>query len=69
MIKLLQYKLEVDLYDENSLKQNELYLQSIPLDPGLFSDVGYRFRYNSFDKVDSVTPFNLLNNKQDFFDY
>ena len=30
------------------LRQNEMYLPSIELDPQYFSDVGYRYRVNNF---------------------
>ena len=34
------------------MRQNELYLPSIPLDGHLFSDVGFRYRKNEFDIED-----------------
>ena len=38
------------------IRQNELYAQTLPLEAGHFTDVGYRFRTNIFDHTDFVYP-------------
>jgi len=37
-------------------RQNELWLKSLPLKAGTFSDVGYRMRLNEFEKSDRWFP-------------
>ena len=42
---------------EDTKRQFELYISSIHLNAGYFSDVGYRFRPNYFYKSDYWWPF------------
>ena len=42
--------------DNNPVRENERWLPSFPLKTGSFSDVGFRFRLNIFNMLDSWVP-------------
>jgi len=46
-----------EMEKEDTKRQFELYISSIHLNAGYFSDVGYRFRPNYFYKSDYWWPF------------
>ena len=50
MLYVVQYK--PDFAVKKYLRQNEMYLPSISLEPQYFSDVGYRYRINDFITAD-----------------
>ena len=50
------------------VRQNEMFLPSIPLGPNTYSDTGYRFRQNTFEGEDSWNPFKPAN-ETIFYDY
>ena len=67
---MLQHKIDFTTYEDKTLRQNELYLQSVPISAGKFNDVGFRFRANFFDKDDAWLPGGLGGNAPEtFYDY
>ena len=55
MFKVINNK--VDFTDFNShSKQSEMFLPSIDMSPGHFSDQGFRFRWNIFTGIDKWWP-------------
>ena len=55
MLKVIQYKIDFKLIGADTYtRQNEIWLDSIPMENGKYSDVGYRFRKNFFEFLDSI---------------
>ena len=52
----LNSKIDFTKFDMSAVRQNEMWLNSIRLKAGTFSDLGYRFRENSFNKGDHWFP-------------
>jgi hypothetical protein len=49
----LNKKIDFSSYGISAVRESELYLPSIPLAGNLYSDTGYRFRRNYFDRNDN----------------
>jgi hypothetical protein len=47
-----------------------MFVPSIPLEYPSYSDTGYRFRYNMFDRADGyIVPIDKINVFFDYFEY
>ena len=69
MMKVLNYKLDYEKFDSSSDKvQSEIYLPSIDISAGHFTDVGFRFRANYFIRADEYIP-HYPEWEERFFDY
>ena len=71
MMKILNYKIDFEDFENTTRVQNELYLPSIPISAGKFSDVGYRYRANIFDRYDNYLRVEgaLEPTREKFYDY
>jgi hypothetical protein len=50
--KMINQKIDFTDRDEFAVRFNEIYVPAIPLKSGIFSDTGYRWRYNIFERYD-----------------
>ena len=53
VIKMLNRKIDFGDYGNYAVRESEVYLPSIPIAGTLYSDTGYRFRRNYFDRNDN----------------
>lgn len=51
--KVINQKIDFLDRDEYAVRNNEVFVPSISLEWGNYSDTGYRFRYNHFERFDS----------------
>ena len=58
---------DFDSFNEFPIRESEIWLPSIPLRSGLYTDTGYRFVKNIFEKQDQWIPF-FPNTKIEFYD-
>lgn len=64
-MKLLNTKIDFYDFSELAIRYNEVFIPGVPMN--MYSDTGYRFRYNEFERQDGwFGPKNVLNA---FFDY
>jgi hypothetical protein len=69
-LKVLNQKIDFTTFEEVAVRYNEIFLPSIPLAYPSYSDTGYRFRYNQFDRADGyLIPKNIDNKFYDCFEY
>lgn len=50
--KMINQKIDFTDRDEFAVRFNEIYVPAIPIKSGIFSDTGYRWRYNIFERYD-----------------
>ena len=55
-IRVLNKKVDFSLYDDSQVRQNEIWLPTVQFRAGIYTDQGYRFRQNYFDKEDHWFP-------------
>ena len=55
-MRVLNDKIDFSKFDDNTIRQNEIWLPTIKFKPGLFTDAGYRFRQNIFKRADHWFP-------------
>lgn len=65
--KVLNQKIDFTDRDEFAVRLNEVFIPSVHLASGLFSDTGYRFRYNIFERYDNWWSSTVIVNI--FYDY
>ena len=66
-MKIINQKIDFTTFGDYAVRQNELFAPSIPMRSPSYSDTGYRFRYNQFDRTDGyLYP---INDQDLFFDY
>lgn len=51
-MKIINQKIDFNGFREYDVRYNEQFVPSIPLEYPMYSDTGYRFRYNAFDRQD-----------------
>ena len=56
-LKVIDNKIDFTNLDNYAVRQTEKWLPMVPLKKGSFSDTGYRFRKNSFERKDNWYPF------------
>ena len=63
-LKVINQKIDFLDYDEEAVRNNEIFIRAVDMSPGHYSDTGYRFRFNRFDRQDgwflptpSINPF------------
>jgi hypothetical protein len=47
-MKLINQKIDFITFEDWAVRYNEVFIPGVPMGNGLFSDTGYRFRYNDF---------------------
>lgn len=52
MFKFINQKIDFTDRGEYAVRLNEVWFPSIPLKSGLYTDSGYRYRYNKFERYD-----------------
>ena len=57
MFKVIKMNSDFGSFGDSPVSEAESWLSSIPLKPGLYSDTGYRFVKNVFERQDSWIPF------------
>lgn len=65
--KMINQKIDFTDRDEFAVRMNEIYVPAIPIKSGLFSDTGYRWRYNKFERYDKWWSQNMTTNL--FYDF
>jgi hypothetical protein len=66
-LKVLNRKIDFMEFEPNAVRENEVYVPSVPLIDGKYADTGHRFRFNQFNRVDSW--FISLDEVEPFYDY
>ena len=51
-MKIINQKIDFTAFSDYDVRYNEMFVPSIPLAYPSYSDTGYRFRYNAFDRQD-----------------
>lgn len=51
-MKIVNQKIDFKTFEEYAVRYNEIYVPSVPLNYPSYSDTGYRFRYNLFERND-----------------
>ena len=64
---VLNEKLDFSKWDNDHIRQNEIWLPTLPMIPGKFTDSGYRFRENIFNNGYNIWP-TAKSSKDRFFD-
>jgi hypothetical protein len=65
-MKVINQKIDFTVFFEYAVRYNEIFIPSIPMDQ--YSDTGYRFRYNQFNKQDGyVYPIDSVDAFYDYF--
>ena len=65
--KIINQKIDFNERGPKAVRFNEIFVQTIDMRAGKFSDTGHRFRYNIFNRIDHwVTKYQT---KDPFFDY
>jgi len=54
--RVLNDKMDFSKWEGDHIRQNEIWLPTIPMTPGKFTDSGYRFRENRFNNAFNVLP-------------
>lgn len=68
--KIINQKIDFTTFNDYAVRFNELYIPSIDMRYPSYSDTGYRFRYNIFDRADGYAyPINKDNVFFDYFNY
>lgn len=52
VFKVINEQIDFNDRDERAVRYNEIYTPGVPIQTGLFSDTGYRYRYNQFERTD-----------------
>jgi hypothetical protein len=65
--KIINQKIDFNERGDTAVRYNEVFVQTIKMTAGLFSDTGHRFRYNIFNRVDHWITNSESTNP--FFDY
>ena len=60
--RFINQKIDFNDRGEYAVRLNEVWLPTMPLQLGLFNDVGYRYRYNKFDRYDKWWSTNMTTN-------
>jgi hypothetical protein len=47
-MKVINQKIDFLEFDEEAVRNNEIFVPGIKMGPGHYSDTGYRFRFNDF---------------------
>ena len=69
-LKVLNQKIDFTTFEPLAVRYNEIFMPSISMGNGAYSDTGYRFRYNQFDRGDGwIWPNNFDNTFYDCFEY
>jgi hypothetical protein len=69
-MKIINQKINFITFEENAVRYNELHVPSVPLAYPNYSDTGYRFRFNLFERVDGyILPDDVDNIFFDYFEY
>ncbi len=55
MLRGINTKIDLKVFSYEPIRQNEIYLPSLPLTPGKFSDARLRLRRNLFTRQDWFT--------------
>jgi len=64
-MKLLNQKIDFYQFDTAAIRYNEVFIPGVPMNK--YSDTGYRFRYNEFERQDG--PYWAINVKDTFYDF
>lgn len=68
--KVLNQKIDFTTFDKYAVRYNEVFIPTVDLAYPNYSDTGYRFRYNIFDRADGYFyPIDLENVFFDYFEY
>ena len=65
--RMIDNKIDFNNREEYAVRQTEIYMPMITLEAGHFSDTGYRFRKNTFFRVDEWYPFRARE-EEEFYD-
>ena len=69
-MKIINQKIEFNNFGEYAVRNNELFVPTISMKYPAYSDTGYRFRFNQFDRKDGyLLPDNALDIFFDYFNY
>jgi hypothetical protein len=69
-MKIINQKIDFTTFDDYAVRFNELHVPSVPLVYPSYSDTGYRFRFNLFERSDGyILPYDLDNIFFDYFEY
>jgi hypothetical protein len=69
-MKIINQKIDFTTFEKSAVRYNELFVPSVPLMYPRYSDTGYRFRFNVFERVDGyVIPNDSKNVFYDYFEY
>jgi hypothetical protein len=52
-MKIINQKIDFTTFGDYAVRYNELYVPTVPLAYPFYSDTGYRFRFNLFERDDS----------------
>lgn len=66
-MKLINQKIDFITFEDWAVRYNEVFIPGVPMGNGLFSDTGYRFRYNDFQRQDGWLIPKYIPNP--FYDY
>ena len=66
-LKVINKKIDFLEFDPIAVRENEVYVPSVPLIDGSYADTGHRFRYNELNRVDNWYHSGV--NVNPFFDY
>lgn len=67
-VRVLNEKVDFKSWKTEAIRQNEIWVPMIPMNSGKFTDSGYRYRRNTFDKNDNWFPL-FGPTKIEFYDY
>ena len=56
-MKIIDNKIDFNSFDDHPIRETEKWMPMIDLSPGHYSDSGYRFRKNTFQRDDEWYPF------------
>jgi hypothetical protein len=69
-MKIINQKIDFTTFDDYAVRYNELFVPSIPMAYPSYSDTGYRFRYNLFERIDGyIIPKDDDDIFYDYFEY
>lgn len=69
-LKIINQQIDFTGFKDYDVRQNELFVKTIPMATPYYSDTGYRFRYNVFDRADGyIYPDKDEDIFFDFFEY
>ena len=55
-LRVLNDKIDFTTFNDDTTRKNEIWMPVLKFKPGLYSDAGYRYRENTFDKKDHWFP-------------